>query len=183
MSGKMKLGKRQIEWINSLKTDYKEHHINDLGSYNKETNRLEKKNSNEVLINNMRSSQLINLGYYLLCLLLAPLIVGIVIFMVRYLKTHFNLFKMTEKRIVITKGVFSRRIEEIELFRVKSVALDEPWQLRMFGLANIVILSSDLSVPEYKLIGVKNAEELMEIIRNNYLLQKELHKVREIDGL
>ena len=37
----------------------------------------------------------------------------------RYLETRFTRFEITSERIRITTGVLSRRMEELELYRVK----------------------------------------------------------------
>lgn len=145
--------------------------------------RIEIAKMNNIIINKLRPSQLINFSYYLLCLLLAPFIVGIVMFVVRYVVTRCNTFTLTEQRIILDSGVFSKINDEIELFRVKDVKLLRPFKLRIFGLSNIVITSSDHNVPEYTLKGVRNGKEVMSVIRDNYLSQREHHKVRELDGL
>jgi uncharacterized membrane protein YdbT with pleckstrin-like domain len=81
------------------------------------------------------------------------------------LKTR--LYEITSERIKITTGIFSKRTEELELYRVKDATLVEPFVLRLFSAGNIEIATADASAPVVLLEGVKNARDLREQLRKN----------------
>ena len=128
-------------------------------------------------------SQLINLPYYLLCLLLAPLIIGIFMFIRRYLITKYDTFYISEQeqRIILSKGVFSKITNDIELYRIKDITLIEPFWLRIVGLSNIKIISSDSTIPEVTLRGVRNGSEFVYNLRNLVEKRRDEKNVLETD--
>ena len=135
----------------------------------------------EKLIVKGSPSQITNFGYYILCLLLAFVGIGFIMFLVRFLKTKFTKYEITEERITETTGVFSRNTDETELYRVKDIRLEEPFFLRMFGLSTILLVTSDKTSPIITLSGVKNGNNLRKTLRDAVEVRRELKGVRERD--
>jgi uncharacterized membrane protein YdbT with pleckstrin-like domain len=125
--------------------------------------------------------QITNFWYYILCLPLAFVGIGFIMFLVRFLKTKFTKYEITEERITETTGVFSRNTDETELYRVKDIRLEEPFFLRMFGLSTILLVTSDKTSPFITLSGVKNGNNLRKILRDAVEVRRELKGVRERD--
>jgi uncharacterized membrane protein YdbT with pleckstrin-like domain len=127
-------------------------------------------------------SQLTNLGYYLLCLIFLPAFgLGLIMFIVRYLKTSHTKIEITNERVVTQTGVLSRITNEIELYRVKDIQLSEPFLLRMFGLSNLVLVTSDKSTPFINIKGVKDGNKLRKEIRTFVEERRDKKNIREID--
>lgn len=120
---------------------------------------------NEKMIYEGSPSQLTNFGYYMLCLILAPIGVGVIMFLVRYLQTKFTTYTITDETITNRTGILSRTTNETELYRVKDIKLDEPILLRLFGLSTITLITSDKNTPTIILYAVKEGESLRKKIR------------------
>jgi uncharacterized membrane protein YdbT with pleckstrin-like domain len=135
----------------------------------------------EKLIVKGSPSQITNFGYYVLCLPLAFVGIGFVMFLVRFLKTKFTKYEISEERIIETTGVFSRSTDETELYRVKDIRLEEPFFLRMFGLSTILLVTSDKTSPIITLSGVKNGNNLRKTLRDAVEVRRDLKGVRERD--
>lgn len=118
---------------------------------------------NEHLLWKAKPSQLINFGWMLSCLLLLPIPFAIWSFIV----TACNEYVLSNERFLHRQGVFSKTIDGLELYRVRDYRIEAPFFLRLFGLANIVLFTSDISTPTVILRGVKNAESLLNVIRYN----------------
>jgi membrane protein YdbS with pleckstrin-like domain len=88
---------------------------------------------------------------------------------------------VTTERISTRTGVFSRERTDLELYRVKDTALREPFLLRIVGLANISLVSSDKSSPDMLLSGLRNAEDLRQKIRMHVERMRTTKRVREMD--
>ena len=58
---------------------------------------------------------------YLLSIITSFIGIGILIFLVTYLKIAYTKYKLTNQRLIITTGVFSRNMESIELYRIKDL--------------------------------------------------------------
>jgi uncharacterized membrane protein YdbT with pleckstrin-like domain len=136
-------------------------------------------------------SQLLNLHIFLMCLLLGGvLLFGAIYFrqnlsapwpyvigglalipfgvaLARYLQTKFWRYELTSERLRIRQGVFSRRTDEIELYRVKDYVLSEPFALRMFGLGDIVLTTTDDANRTVLLKAVRRPTSLRDEIRRH----------------
>ena len=135
----------------------------------------------EKLIVKGSPSQITNFGYYILCLPLAFVGIGFIMFLVRFLKTKYTKYEITEERITEITGVFSRNTDETELYRVKDIRLEEPFFLRMFGLSTILLVTSDKTSPIIKLSGVKNGTSLRKTLRDAVEVRRDIKGVRERD--
>lgn len=123
-----------------------------------------------------------DLGYHLLCWLFAPLVFPLFMSLWRYLETRFTRFEITNERIRITTGVFSRQMEELELYRVKDTSLVEPFLLRvLFKLGHLVLRTSDASHALLVIPAVANVRTLREEIRGCVEKVREAKRVREVD--
>lgn len=88
---------------------------------------------------------------------------------------------LTNQRLKLRSGVFSRKTNELELYRIKDTSLDEPFILRLVSLGNIEIVSSDRTHPRFLIPAVKHAETLREHIRHTVEQLRSTKGVREMD--
>lgn len=112
-----------------------------------------------------RSSQIRNLHIYILCALFCWLIVPIVYALVKWIQLHAREYELTTQRVRVRQGVFSKRTDELELYRVKDSTVLEPFWQRLFGLGNIVITTNDASTPSLTLEALPNARDTREKLR------------------
>jgi uncharacterized membrane protein YdbT with pleckstrin-like domain len=155
-------------------------------------------NPGEVVIWEGRPSQWVNFKYFfpswiLMCaagvaayLLQQPLLLIVAgVFLIfplwKWLVVRCTQMTLTNQRLKIRSGVFSRRTNELELYRVKDTSLDEPFILRLVSLGNIEILSSDRTHPRFLIPAVKQAETLREHIRHTVEKLRGTKGVREMD--
>jgi uncharacterized membrane protein YdbT with pleckstrin-like domain len=153
--------------------------------------------TNETVVWEGNPSQLTNFGTYLVCalvaiaiivagVLIAPqafwvLFVPALVALWRYLTLKFSRYRVTTERVGLSRGVFTKRTDSIELYRVKDTTLIEPFFLRMVGLADVVLNSSDRQTPLLVLHAVPNGLALREQIRANVERLRVQKSVREVD--
>ena len=101
----------------------------------------------------------------------------------RYLTIRTWKIVVTNQRITEEKGVLSRSTDELELFRVKDIKLDEPLWIRIFGLSNIVLHTSDRTSPTVIIPAIKGGKELREKLRDLVDQRREQKGVRETDAV
>ncbi len=126
-------------------------------------------------------SQMVNLDKYLLCTLTFFLIVPVFVALWIWVATRCRRYQVTTERVNYSTGVFSRLTEALELYRVKDIRLEEPFVLRMFGLGNIVLITSDRTTPEFQIEAVSNGADLRDEIRKYVELRRDRKRVREVD--
>ena len=135
-------------------------------------------NEEEKTIWKGRSSQLIHFGTYLLCGLFCWLIVPLFIAIAKWIQNRCRVYEITTERIKISRGVFSRKTEEIELYRIRDYSLQEPFWLRLFGLGNIVLATIDVSSAALVIEAVPEASALRDEIRKNVEICRKRKGVR-----
>lgn len=98
-----------------------------------------------------------------------------------WLGTKLMVFEFTSERMRIYEGILNQEINEVELYRVKDTRLEKPFWLRLFGLSNIVLQTSDRSCPEVNIRAVKNGAEIREKLRKQVETLRDKKRVREVD--
>lgn len=69
-----------------------------------------------------------------------------------WLRTFGATLKITTQRVVLTEGVLSQEIEEVELYRVKDTALHQSFFQRLLGIGEITLFSGDATSPTLSFI-------------------------------
>lgn len=143
-----------------------------------------------------RPSQWLNLGPILIALTVAVGIGigGVFVFPVwglevvpvlyliwRWLLVRSQKFELTSERLRVTEGIFNQKIDEIELYRVKDIAMERPLWMRMTGLASVLLDTSDRSMPKLTLPAISNGVELREQLRKQVEEIRDKKRVREVD--
>ncbi len=127
-------------------------------------------------------SQITNLGVYLVCGLVSLTIVGAVIALPYALWQYFILkcqrYELTSQRLKIHSGVFNKKIDDLELYRIRDTKVEQPFFLRLFGLGDVMLVSTDSSTPTVVLHAVEHAEQLREQIRHLVEQRREAKRLR-----
>lgn len=74
-------------------------------------------------------------------------------------------YEVTTQRIRIRKGILTKRLDELELYRANDTSLIEPLSLRMLGLGTIEVRTADPSTPTVYLEALHGARDLREKLR------------------
>ena len=123
-----------------------------------------------------------NAGSYLLSVILLPLFgLGLILFLVKYLELKFTKLKLTDQRLVITTGVFSRSTKNLELYRVKDLRLHCSFWQRMVKIGTIELVTSDFSMKTFTMDGIPDPEPIFEDMRRLVEAMRIARGVREID--
>ncbi len=114
-------------------------------------------------------------------LLFAALVVPVVGMLGRYIFTRSTVYELTTQRLRKTSGIFSKQLDELELYRVKDSTLEQPFLLRLFGLGNVMIISSDATMPDVQINGISDAFNVREKLRVAVEGERDRKRVREVD--
>jgi membrane protein YdbS with pleckstrin-like domain len=119
--------------------------------------------------------------FWALIIVGAVVVIGLINSAVAYVHLHAIEYVVSTQRIRIVSGIFSKDIQEIELFRVKDTMAHQSFFLRLFGLGTITILSGDERQPRLVLSGIPNAIDLREKVRAEVMALRQRFGVREVD--
>ena len=146
-------------------------------------------------------SQKSNLGLFALCAVVAIVLIGsaarfegsmrlfafallllpIGIAICRWLVTASLQYTLTDQRLILRRGVFSRSTDYVELYRVKDSHFTQTFVERMLGLGTIRLRTTQDSAPVVDLIGMNAPEPLWNKIRSLVETRRDAKGVREID--
>lgn len=102
-------------------------------------------------------------GVLALTVILLPVSLGVILW--RYLVVKNQKFELTSERLKLHTGVLNKKLSELELYRVTDTQFDQPFWLRLVGLAHVQIMSSDKTSPVVTITAVPDARELRETLR------------------
>jgi uncharacterized membrane protein YdbT with pleckstrin-like domain len=114
-------------------------------------------------------------------LLLAVLTLGIWL-VVRFFQTRGTFYKITTQRIVVEHGILSKRMEQIDLYRVVDYVVERPFGQRIMGTGNLILEAMDKTTPEIHIDGIKtDVVALYERLRYATEQEKRRRGVRVMD--
>ena len=79
------------------------------------------------------------------------------------------------------QGVFSRRTDSLELYRVKDASFVQPFVMRLVGIGIVELETSDATTPVLQIRGVPDADALRERILKAVDAVRDRKGVRELD--
>lgn len=126
-------------------------------------------------------SQVLNIPLFVVCALLFWLVVPLLVAFWFWLVLRMTSYELTTERFRIRYGVLNRKMDELELYRVRDYKLDQPFWLRLFGLGNIHLRTSDLTTPSITIRAIPDSEALREQIRTHVEACRVKKGVREFD--
>ena len=153
-------------------------------------------NENEEIIWHGKPSQLTNFNSYLLSVIAAFVIIVLSfywnwIFLLVVLPIGYTFknwlvinsinYELTSERIRVTTGIFSKNFEEIELYRIRDYSIVQPFFLRLFSLGNVILKTSDKTMPELTIQAVKDFIDVKDKIRERVEILRKEKDIKEVD--
>lgn len=100
----------------------------------------------------------------------------------RWWRRSSKLYRITTRRIVVETGVLSKRLEQIDLYRIADYTVDRPFLQRLLGTGNLLLKTFDKSTPELQVREIKtDVVALYEKLRAATEAEKAKRGVRMID--
>lgn len=121
------------------------------------------------------SSQVKHFWLYVSCVLVVPIPWAIV----AWLQTRNHIYTLTTERLVIRSGIFNKKTDTLELYRVRDLQIDEPFWVRIFGLKNYHLITTDSTTPQLILDCIPSSAELGDQLRKQIEACRQKKGVRE----
>jgi membrane protein YdbS with pleckstrin-like domain len=75
-------------------------------------------------------------------------------------------YRVSNQRILLETGVFSKRIDEVDMRTVEDIEFRQNVFQRLLGIGDIAILAADKQMGRFRLLGVEKPRDLRELIRS-----------------
>jgi uncharacterized membrane protein YdbT with pleckstrin-like domain len=150
------------------------------------------------------TSQWVHFWYYFFCLLLAAgigvaatmfglatagigalgylaLLIPAFMWLIRWWVTKCTHYELTSQRLRIRTGILNKKVDELELFRVKDYTMEQPFLLRLVGLGNLTMITSDATSPTVAIKAIPGIETVREKLRQAVQSERDRKRVRQLD--
>lgn len=93
------------------------------------------------------------------------------------LPLSFTTYKLTEDKLLIETGFFSKKEEEIRLWRILDLTLVRPLGQRIFGVGTIHLCTADKSTPEIDIVKIKRSKEIKKLLSDMVEEQRDKKRI------
>jgi hypothetical protein len=91
----------------------------------------------------------------------------------KYLRAHRgHHYRLTNRRLFVTTGFFRRRVDQLELIRIKDVYIQQSMIGDWLGIGNVVVISSEQSLPKAYLLGINEPRRIMDLIWHHMRIEQ-----------
>jgi len=102
--------------------------------------------------------------------------------LVRWYRTLGRHYRITTRRIIVESGVLSKRLEQIDLYRIADYTVERPFGQRLLGTGNLLLKTFDKTTPQLDIRYIKtDVVALYELVRAATEAEKTRRGVRMVD--
>jgi uncharacterized membrane protein YdbT with pleckstrin-like domain len=113
--------------------------------------------------------------------ILLPVLVGIYLLVSVWIRTRSRRWKLTSRRIEIESGLFSKRVDTIELWRVRDVEFYQSLFDRMSGVSNINVTAHDGGIPALDIRGLPADRSIYDRLMNAVMQARQQRGVMNLN--
>jgi hypothetical protein len=73
-------------------------------------------------------------------------------------------YRLTTRRLFVANGFFRRRVDQIELIRIKDLYLQQTMVNWWLNIGTVVVVSSEPTLPKASLLGIRRPQLVMDMI-------------------
>lgn len=89
-------------------------------------------------------------------------------------------YRLTNRRLFITTGFFHRRVDQLELIRIKDVYIQQSMVGDWLGIGNVVVISSEQTLPKAYLLGIDQPRRVMDLVWH-YMRLEQMQKTERVN--
>jgi membrane protein YdbS with pleckstrin-like domain len=93
---------------------------------------------------------------------------GLLLFLWVWIRIKSHRYRLTSQRLFVYRGWVARDTDELELYRVEDVRVEQGVLERLLGYGTITVVANDNTTPQVDLIGIARPMEVKEVIRTQY---------------
>jgi uncharacterized membrane protein YdbT with pleckstrin-like domain len=86
-------------------------------------------------------------------------------------------FRVSNTVIEYERGVLSKRIDVVQLWRVRDVVYKQTLVDRILGIAHVEVIAQDATNPDMEIVGMPASRQLFENLRDSIEIQRQAKNV------
>jgi uncharacterized membrane protein YdbT with pleckstrin-like domain len=100
-----------------------------------------------------------------------------------WIRSHGAHYKVTTRRVIVERGILSKRLEQIDNYRIKDYVVERPFGQRLLGTGNLLLHTMDQTTPSLRLLGLRtDVVALYELLRAAAEAERLRRGVRLLDN-
>jgi membrane protein YdbS with pleckstrin-like domain len=111
---------------------------------------------------------------------LVPLALGAIVFMGITLVRKSVKVRLSNRSVETEAGIFSKKIDVLELWRIRDVRYKQSFLDRILGIAHIEVFTKDVTSPHLEVVGMPASRQVFERLRDSIELQRQSKRVMGI---
>ena len=111
-------------------------------------------------------------------IIIAGLAIALFLILTVLYKKYSILYRLSTQRLFLVRGLVSRKIEELELFRVRDIQVVQSFWQRILKFGRMTVFSTDASAPKFEMLGVANPLKVKDAIRVHFRTARLRERVR-----
>ncbi len=108
---------------------------------------------------------------------LVPLGAAVVFGMAINFKRRSTKFRVTTTVIEYERGLISKRIDVLQLWRIRDVVYKQNLADRILGIAHVEVVAQDVKNPDFEIVGMPASRQLFEQLRDSIEIQRQAKNV------
>jgi membrane protein YdbS with pleckstrin-like domain len=109
-----------------------------------------------------RAANMVAFGWIAASALAGVLLIALLVAWIRIRSTRYT---VTNQRVLIEQGIFSKTVDEIDLRYVDDSSFGQSLLDRVLGIGSVTLMSSDASTPRFVLRSIRDPRGVREMIR------------------
>jgi len=109
-----------------------------------------------------RAAGMIRFGWFATAILI---VIQSVALLVAWVRLRSTMYRVTNQRVLVEQGIFSKTVDEIDLRYVDDSTFTQSLVERILGIGSVTLISSDKSSPRYVLRSIRDPRGVREMIR------------------
>ena len=85
--------------------------------------------------------------------------------------THY--YRLTSRRLFLTTGIFHRRVDQVELVRVKDLFVRQTLVGSWLDVGSVILISSEQTLPKAVLLGIEEPQRVRDLIWHHTRLERD----------
>lgn len=99
---------------------------------------------------------------------LGPLALGMLVLLLVWIRVKSCSYRLTNERLFIRRGWLAKHVNELELYRVKDVVVNQGVLQRLLDYGTITVLADDDTTPQVDLDRISSPTKIKELLRTQY---------------
>jgi Bacterial PH domain len=82
-------------------------------------------------------------------------------------------YRLTSRRLFLTTGIFQRRVDQVELVRIKDLFLRQTLVGSWLDLGTVIMISSEQTLPKAVLLGIEEPQRVRDLLWHHSRLERD----------